>query len=271
MKQYLVHGWLVLLSLIAVNVYSESRAAGEIVFGYGTYGGMPYFEENEQGRIHKGITFDFSNKIASKMGRESAFFRVPVNRAEEYLRQGKYDAICLYNPQFFERADQFDWSIPFDQHEEYFIIVEQNSLGSRRELENKLIGTQLGYIYNPLTEALFREGKATRVDKESVDVLYRLLTLNRIDTMIDDENSFFYRKLKYREQIKISQLLDHKYDMHCAISKQSAVSVEKMNGAIQELIQEKAFSEILSNYRLPIEHKSNVVSENSVTASVNRD
>lgn len=225
-------------------------SAPSAVFGYGTYGGMPYFEEDIKGNLSGGITYEVSKMIAEKMHLKSTFVRIPVNRAENYLFEGKMDLLCLYNPQFFSEPNRFYWSIPFDKHVEFFVIHEGDSLTERSELTDKVVGTQLGYHYNQETEMLFAQKKASRFDRENLDTHYRLLALQRIHALIDVEYSFYYRQQTESNPVKRSDLIDQEYDMHCAISKESMVSPDQVNEAIQVLVKQTDFRALLNRYRL---------------------
>ena len=67
------------------------------------------------------------------------------------------------------------------------------------------------------------------------------LHLQRIHALIDDEYSFYYRQQTESNPVKRSDLIDQEYDMHCAISKESMVSPDQVNEAIQVLVNRRIF------------------------------
>lgn len=170
-----------LVSLAAVPTQAQSRL---LIFAFGDHNEAPY-ARIRQDRLEGGFLLELGQAIAHRLGREAAFRFVPRNRITAELAAGTVDAYCLAAPQYYPgfTPDRFSRSLFTDDD----VVILSNGVkgdATLDRLDGLRIGTVLGYLYPPAIEALFKAGRAERVDARNAETNLRKLGGGRVDAII---------------------------------------------------------------------------------------
>lgn len=233
-------------ALLLINfAYANSNPVN---IGYVLHG--PPFHIAEKGKLIGGIVYDVSMSIAKKAGLIAMLTELPTKRTDEMLIKGSIQMLCFHNPKWSYTPEKLIWGPEILKRKEFFIISNQTSdLKSHDELKNKLIGTHLGYHYSQLLTKLFKEGIASRVNKLKTTSLYKLLQMQRVYAIVDNEYSFYYRtQTGDAKGLKLSSLVDKEYSLHCALSKHNISLTNLLLEATHAMIEDGAFVGLTHKY-----------------------
>ncbi|MBU2710934.1 substrate-binding periplasmic protein [Zooshikella harenae] len=236
----------ILCFFFLVNI---AQAKNTIVnIGYVFHG--PPFHIEEKGKLIGGVVYDISKSIAKKAGLVPAFSELPTKRTDEMLVKGRIQMLCFHNPKWSYHPDKLLWGPEVIKRKEFFIISNNTSdLKSYDDLKNMLIGTHLGYHYSQLLTKLFDAGIASRVNKQKTSSLYKLLKMQRVHTIIDNEYSFYYQvQAGNAKGLKLSSLIDKEYSLHCVFSKNNITLTNLLLKATQIMIEDGSFIRLLKKY-----------------------
>ncbi|WP_027706931.1 hypothetical protein [Zooshikella ganghwensis] len=107
----------------------------------------------------------------------------------------------------------------------------------------------LGYHYSQLLTKLFKEGIASRVNKLKTTNLYKLLQMQRVYAIVDNEYSFYYRtQTGDAKGLKLSSLVDKEYSLLCALSKHNISLTNLLLEATHAMIEDGAFVGLTHKY-----------------------
>ncbi|MGI0117956.1 substrate-binding periplasmic protein [Zooshikella sp. RANM57] len=226
-----------------------AQAKSTIVnIGYVIHG--PPFHLAEKGKLIGGIVFDISKNIAQKAGLVPVFTQLPTKRTDEMLVKGSIQMLCFHNPKWSYHPDKLLWGPEVLKRKEFFIISNNTpDLKSYDDLKSRFIGTHLGYHYSPMLTKLFDTGIASRINKQKTSSLYKLLQMQRVYTLIDNEYSFYHRvRTGDAEGLKLSSLIDKEYSLHCAFSKHNITLTNLLLKATEMMIEDSSFIHLLNKY-----------------------
>ena len=131
------------------------------VFKYGNCPEYPPFSFiNNKGNI-EGYDVDFASYVASNLGVKSEVNNIPWESLIVALNQGQYDAvISAITPLEAQSAGELvDFTIPYITLNEIIITKkENNSINSKKDLENKIIGVQDSSSASIAADMLLEQG-----------------------------------------------------------------------------------------------------------------
>lgn len=221
----------ILLLTLALGTSAE-----ELRWGFASADGMPYVEVHEQ-ELRGGFTYRLGNAVGQRLGLQTRFVETPNKRIEEFMLRGRIHVICNANPLWVQDPQRFHWSPPLYSEEDVLLTHKQQpTIQSLEDLNGKVLGTQLGYVYSaPLMQA-FAEQRVTRQDVRDLSTSLNLLRKQRLDAVIDMRRPISFQLAKRPDiPLNISPWVIERYDMHCSYSPLLPVEAARLDQALLEL------------------------------------
>ncbi|MBU2712472.1 substrate-binding periplasmic protein [Zooshikella harenae] len=243
--------WLnILFAAITLSVHAKDL----ITIGFVHHG--PPIDIMQDDTLVGGIVFDIGTTIAHKAGFIAAFQLLPTKRAEVWLAENKIHMLCLYNRHWLEKPERFIWGPDLTHYQEYFILnKEAPDIKSYEQLQGMTIAARLGYYYSPQLEDLFKKEYSVRLNRQDTDSLYRLLTLKRVDALIDNTWSYYYRqKNNPNFTLRLASLRDANYPVTCLCSEQSSEISKTLVQSMNNLLNQGKIRQLMAKYLSPKLH-----------------
>jgi ABC-type amino acid transport substrate-binding protein len=231
--------------LFAALLATASASAAELVVLVDTSTEMP-LADIDGARLRGGIHFDLAKALARKLNRDLVTQVLPRKRIAMALDSGQGDLLCLYLPQWL--PGHYQWTQPFFPQTELLVsALNAPAPQDLLDLADRPIGTVLGYSYPELEVALGMHFR--RADVRSNAINLRKLAAGRIAHVATIKIFYDYR-LRQGDKLSVHPpLAIRQYLTRCALSHNSSVTLEEVNNAIAELVNEGAIARILSNYQ----------------------
>ena len=223
-------------ALIGLLLTWGQQASADLLWGFGPLDGMPYVAVREQQ-----LTGGFTRLLGERVGRELAmsvrFIETPNNRLEGFLQDGRIQVICNANPEWMSQANRLHWSAPLYQEEDALLQHTQPpAFTDLASLHGKTLGTSLGFVYSPPLMAAFADGSVQRKDFRDLDTRLHMLSLRRLDALIDMRRTLTYRLARNPElPVRFSTWVVQRYWMHCAYGPHLEVAAEQLDQVLLKL------------------------------------
>jgi len=248
--------WFVSYALLNIpSVFAESLnqiTKNEITFSYWNEAAPP-FAFREGNGISDGIIKDLGDAIAQRLNKTPRYLNLPVPRTEQYLVDGTLDVNCITSPVWKKSPDDYHWSPTLFSGADRLLIRKDSGLeiNEFKDLEGKLLGVYNGYVYHPTIMSMIESGKIKTIKVDSVEKGILLLKLKRLDALIDFGVILRYQMKTADEEkeLILAELLADEYELSCAYSRKSSITVAELDKAISELIDEGFVDEVLKKYR----------------------
>ena len=192
-----------------------------------------------------GIDAEVAALIAEKLGMELEIADIEFDSIVPGVQQGKYDMGMAGMTVNDERLEKVNFTSSYAKGVQVVIVKEDGSVQSLDDLEGKQIGAQQG-----TTGAIYAAddyGEENVTTYASGNLAVEGLKTGKVDcVIIDNEPAKAY--VKENEGLKI---LDTEYtneDYAIAIAKDNTELLEKVNGALEELIESGKLQEIVDKY-----------------------
>lgn len=223
-------------ALIGLLLTWNTHASADLLWGFGPLDGMPYVAVREQQLVG-----GFTRLLGERVGRELAvpvrFIETPNNRLEGSLQDGRIQVICNANPDWMSQANRLHWSAPLYQEEDALLQHTQHpTFTDLASLQGKTLGTSLGFVYSPPLMAAFAAGSVQRKDVRDLDTRLHMLSLQRLDALIDMRRPLAYRLARNSElPVRFSTWVVQRYWMYCAYGPHLEVAAERLDRVLLEL------------------------------------
>ncbi|RDH44434.1 substrate-binding periplasmic protein [Zooshikella ganghwensis] len=240
--------WLnILLTALTLSVNAKDL----IKIGFVAHG--PPIDIIQDHTLVGGIVFDVGTAIAQEAGYIATFQAIPTKRAEEWLAAAKVDILCLYNRHWLKAPDRFIWGPDLTHYEEYFIQNEDApDIKNYQQLQGMTVATRLGYTYSPQLEALFKKEYSVRRNRQDTDSMYRLLTLKRVDSLIDNTWSFYHRQKNTPNfSLRLTSLRDAHYPLTCLCSQHPPELSNALLQSMNSLRNQGKIRQLMAKYLSP--------------------
>lgn len=240
--------YLLLLQL----VFMVSITSIELKVSYGYHNAQPYaFIENNT--LIGGVIKDIMDEVGLLLNAEIKYIDVPNKRQVESLESGRVDVLAIMNPAWIEEdADKFYWSMPLFTEDNIFVLSKDNSfkLDNHDDLNGKVLGCILGYYYRGLMDR-FERNIIIREDAKSLKSNLLKLKSGRIDALIDSNITIMYtvKHLNIEDDFVYPEFVSTSYDVYFTYSKVSQIHFDKINSALQKLIDNGTLNQILKKYQ----------------------
>ena len=207
-----------------------------------------------QHQLIGGVQKEFADRIARSIGADAIYLPYSRRRIEQVIINGEADLLCYTSPQWSDKPDAMQWSIPSLPQLERVVVLASQPVPEQfaRDLPGKRMAVQIGYHYPTLTP-LFDSGQATRVDMTDVPSMFRMLERGGADALISSESEiegFFKRFPEKRTLFKISHQTFSLMQTQCALSKKSGWKIDAINHAIHRMQNNGELTRMMRRYGL---------------------
>ena len=205
----------------------------------GTY--APFTFHDETGKL-TGFDVEIAEEVARRMGVEIEFIETKWDGMFAGLDSKRFDMVANQVGIRADREEKYDFSIPYIQSRAVLIVSENNTeINSFTDLNGKKAGQSLTSNYGKMAQ----DNGAELVAVDGFNQSIELLNSGRIDATINDSLSYLdYKKQKPDVAIKIVATEDEASQSGLLFRKGNEDLVEKVNAALEAMIQDGTFEEI---------------------------
>ena len=205
----------------------------------GTY--APFTFHDETGKL-TGFDVEIAEEVARRMGVEIEFIETKWDGMFAGLDSKRFDMVANQVGIRADREEKYDFSIPYIQSRAVLIVSENNTeINSFTDLNGKKAGQSLTSNYGKMAQ----DNGAELVAVDGFNQSIELLNSGRIDATINDSLSYLdYKKQKPDAAIKIVATEDEASQSGLLFRKGNEDLVEKVNAALEAMIQDGTFEEI---------------------------
>ncbi|WP_409477137.1 substrate-binding periplasmic protein [Pseudobdellovibrio sp. HCB154] len=247
MKRFLI--FCILIYVLIPHLTSPAHAAN-IKFGIDASNSPPLlykFDDPNFTLATGGFIYEVTVAIAEDLNQDYSISPLPESRMIRDLRLANIDLVCHISPLWdLASQDEFLWSDPLYTYSNILVGKKEIQFKTLEQVSNVTIGTVEKYFYHDLEEK-FKNKILQRDDSASVMGSLKKLLDNRLDYVVMTELEFNLYKTTYPQLQKSSFNLD-KTEIHCSLSKKSALSLKKLNKTITHLKNKKEFQKINTRY-----------------------
>lgn len=226
---------------------ADTRALADGVLNVGTNAEFPPFEYvNDDGEAD-GFDIALIKAIGEKMGVEVQVDNMEFASLVSSIGS-KIDVSIAGMTITEERARTVDFSAPYYQAVQYVILPQGSEIASADDLKGKAIGVQLGTTGDFIAEEI--EDATTSQYNKGIDAVNDLVN-GRLDCVIIDKNPALVFEEKFEGQVVSvdgAQFGFEAEEYAIAIPKGDSALADKINAALQELIDDGTFDTLVSQY-----------------------
>lgn len=221
--------------------------AHELRWGFASADGQPYVDVHEH-QLRGGFIYDLGQLASQRLGFNAGFVETPNKRIEEFMHRGRIHIICNNNPQWMNKPELYHWSPALYSEEDVLLVHRMRpAINGFEGLYGKTLGTQLGYVYSPVLMEAFTRKQIIRQDLRDYHAGINLLSMHRLDAMIDMRRPLRYQLNKHSEApLQINPWVIDRYDMHCTYSPKLPVSADKLDAVLVELRSRGVIEQLLN-------------------------
>lgn len=230
----------------SVDLLSQIQERGEIVIAMeGTWAPWTYHDESD---ALVGFDVEVAQNIAEKLGVTATFAEGEWDGLLAGLDAGRYDIMVNGVDITPERAEKYDFSIPYAYNRTAVIVSgDNNDIQSMDDLSGKHTANTISSTYAEVAEQYGAE--VTGVD--DLNQTFELLLSGRIDATLNAEVTYYdYMKAHPDANIKIAALTDDA--THIAIpmrkGEETAALRDAIDNALSQLSEEGVLSELSEKY-----------------------
>ena len=222
------------------------QEAGKITVAMeGTWAPWTYHDEED---VLVGYDVEVAKQIADKLGVEAEFIEGEWDGLLAGLEAGRYDIMVNGVDYTEERAQKYDFSVPYGYIRTAIIVNGDNTdINSFEDLNGKTTANTISSTYAELAESY----GATTTGVDDLNQTIELLLQKRIDATLNAEVTFYdYMGVHPDADLKIAALTDEANNV-CIPLRKGADSVslrEAINQAIGELKEDGTLGEISVKY-----------------------
>lgn len=226
---------------------ADTRALADGVLNVGTNAEFPPFEYvNDDGEAD-GFDIALIKAVGEKMGVEVQVDNMEFASLVSSIGS-KIDVSIAGMTITEERARTVDFSAPYYQAVQYVILPQGSEIASADDLKGKAIGVQLGTTGDFIAEEI--EDATTSQYNKGIDAVNDLVN-GRLDCVIIDKNPALVFEEKFEGQVISvdgAQFGFEAEEYAIAIPKGDSALADKINAALQELIDDGTFDTLVSQY-----------------------
>jgi len=214
------------------DLLKQIQKKGEITVAMeGTWAPWTYHDEND---VLVGYDVEVAQKIAEKLGVKVNFVEGEWDGLLAGLDAGRYDIMVNGVDITEERAEKYDFSIPYAFNRTAVIVSGDNTeIQSLEDLKDKSTANTISSTYASLAEAY--GAKVTGVD--DLNQTFELLLAGRIDATLNAEVTFYdYLSQHPDANVRIAALTEDA--THVAIPMRKGEETASLRAAIDKALQE---------------------------------
>lgn len=237
-------------ALILALLISSSGwcGAAELRWGFASADGMPYVDVDNQ-QLRGGFIYQLGQQASQRLGHQARFVETPNKRIDEFMQRGHIHIICNSNPQWVAEPQRYHWSPVLYEEEDVLLLHSQQApIQGLSDLQGKVVGTQLGYVYSVPLMAAFANQQVIRQDVRDLAARLNLLRRQRLDAIIDMRRPITFQLAKRPDApLRLSPWVIQRYDMHCSYSSKLPVNAERLDQVLQELRDQGVIARLLES------------------------
>lgn len=240
-------------TLLFLSVICSSAFADSIKFGLDSSHSPPLlyqFENQNMAIVSGGLMYELSVVIAEALSDDYSINAVASGRLGPELINKDLDLACYNSSKWGTSfSSQVDWSNPLYTSASVLVANKDIPFMRADQIANAKVGTIENYFYHDLEDA-FKNKSLQRVDSVSTIANVNKLIENRVEYVVMSDVEFVHYK-KNHPSLKRSSFSIDKFNIQCALSKKSTVSLKKLNEVIDRLTKRQVFQNIYKRYLNP--------------------
>lgn len=250
MKKFVTSCFLVTLGLSLLTACSggSGKAEESAVLTVGTNAEFPPFEYVGDDGQPDGFDMALIRAIGEKMGKEVVIENMEFDTLVASIGT-KIDVAIAGMTVTEERLKTVDFSEPYYEAVQYVIVPADSDIKTAADLEGKNIGVQLGTTGDFIVEEDI-PGATPSQFKKALDAVNDLLN-GRVDCVIIDKNPALVFEGQYPDQIKAIDGAEFGFQPESyaiAIPKGNKAMADQINNALQQLMEDGTFDELVKTY-----------------------
>lgn len=228
------------------DLLERIKAKGEITIAMeGTWAPWTYHDANDN---LVGYDVEIGQAIAEKLGVKAKFIEGEWDGLLAGLESGRYDLMINGVDITPERAQKYEFSVPYAYNNTAVIVQESNnSITKMEDLKGKKTANTISSTYAEIAEKY----GATVTPVDDLAQTIELLLSGRIDATLNAEVSYYdYKKVHPQAAIKIACLDPERTSVAIPMRKgDDAASLrDAVNKAVQELLDDGTISTLSIKY-----------------------
>ena len=228
------------------DLLSQIQAEGKITIAMeGTWAPWTYHDADDN---LVGYDVEVGTKIAEKLGVEPEFIEGEWDGLLAGIDAGRYDIMVNGVDITPERAEKYDFSIPYAYNRTAVITKGDNdSINSLEDLSGKKTANTISSTYAQLAE----QYGATVTGVDDLNQTFELLLSGRIDATLNAEMTYYdYVKEHPDADVKIAVLTDDANEVAIPMRKgdETATLREAVDAAIEEMRADGTLKELSEKY-----------------------
>lgn len=230
----------------ATGIYKDILDKGEIVIAMeGTWAPWTYHDENDE---LVGYDVEVGKLVAEKLGVKPVFIEGEWDGLLAGLDAGRYDIMVNGVDITEERAEKYDFSVPYAFNKTAIIVADSDTAITKPEdLDGKTTANTISSTYALVAEKY----GATVTPVDDLNQTFELLKAGRIDATLNAEVTFYdYVKEHPEAPVKIA-CLDYESTSVAIPMKKTEGSDElkaAIDNALNELAEEGKLTELSNKY-----------------------
>lgn len=226
---------------------AETEALADGVLNVGTNAEFPPFEYVDDNGEPDGFDIALIKAIGEKLGVEVQVENMEFDALVAAIGR-KMDVAIAGMTITEERQETVDFSNPYYTAVQYVILPEDSEIAEAKDLEGKSIGVQLGTTGDFIAEDI-ADANVSQYNK-ALDAVNDLVN-GRLDCVIVDKNPALVFESRFEGQVKAvdGDLFGFKSEEYAiALPKGDTVLADKINGALQEMMEDGTFDALVAEY-----------------------
>ena len=241
---------------LAADLLSRIRERGEIVVAMeGTWAPWTYHEEKNDELA--GYDVEVARKIAEKLGVKASFVEGEWDGLFAGLDAGRYDIVVNGVEFTEERAEKYDFSVPYGYiHTALIVRADNDTIKSFEDLKGRTTANSIASTYMILAESYGAEARGV----DTLDETMLMVLSGRVDATLNASVSFYdYMRVHPDAPLKEAALTKDASNVCIPMRKgaDSRALKEAIDAAIEELrasgelraLSEKYFGSDISGSR----------------------
>ncbi len=211
---------------------AQIKEKGELIVAMeGTWSPWTYHDENDE---LVGYDVEVAKAIGEKLGVKVTFVEGEWDGLFAGMDAGRYDMVVNGVDITEERAEKYDFSVPYAYNRTAIIVKESNEeIQTFEDLEGKNTANTISSTYAELAESY--GANVTAVD--DLNQTFELLMSSRIDATLNAELTYYdYMKAHPDADIRIAALTEDASQV--AIPMRKGAETESLRSAVNEAIEE---------------------------------
>lgn len=237
-----------------VFLMADATAGQPLIVSFGSHDAEPYaIIQNEL--LIGGIIKDIMDEVGKITQINIRYRNVPRKRMDLFLLSGKIHVRLVSSPRWYtkQEKEKYRWSVPLFQEFGRYVVLAKDAflITDIDDLIGRRLGTILGYQYPDALMERFIDREIVRADAKTLEANFTRLGKNWVDCLIDADIliKYYLKKHQAHEKFLISKKIVNSYNIQAMISRQTPVSIARVNAAFKQMKDSGKIQQILDKYK----------------------